>query len=150
MPVRLGRLRSGNHLARFDEPPGANDREQIDDVMHAVAAAVERNDLNGVLEHVYAASGAGIQHAKSEFPTYKFTSARITRVKSIEVDPHMNPPSAISEIFVSVSVSGRGVEVRNYPRFVRVYLLREGERWRVSDYEHFSVSDGFRGLPGDP
>lgn len=119
------------------------DREQVHGVIGAVAAAVQRNDLDGVLEHVQGARSAALQRAKTELPNYKFTEARITGVKKIEVKADTNPPSAVAEFNVFVDLIAHG-SPHQIPRFVRCHFVREGERWLVSDFEHFEPTYGFK------
>ena len=120
------------------------DREKVEVVMSQVASAVQRNDLQAVLQHVHPSRSPGLNRAKSELPSYKFSEARITGIKKIEVNSDTNPPTAIAEFNVSVSLVARGQPFDRIPRFVRCYFLREGDRWLVTDYEHFEPTYGFR------
>ena len=120
------------------------DREKVEGVMSQVASAVQRNDLPGVLQHVHTSRSSGRDRAKSELPSYKFSEARITGIKKIEVNSDTNPPSAIAEFNVSVSLTARSQPFNHIPRFVRCYFLREGDRWLVTDYEHFEPTYGFK------
>ncbi len=45
------------------------DREKVENVIGSVAAAVERNDLDGVLAYVHDSKSAALTRAKTELPT---------------------------------------------------------------------------------
>lgn len=120
------------------------DREQISAVLTEVADAVHQNDLDKVLMYIHPGAVAGVRRVKSELPNYQFTEARITGVKSIRAERKTNPPSAIAEFNVAVSLSGQGAQANGIRRFVRCYFLYSDGRWRVNDYQHYDVSAGFR------
>ncbi len=120
------------------------DREQVQSVIGNVAAAVERNDLDGVLKYVHSSRSPALNRARGELPNYKFTEARITGIKKIEVTPETNPPSAIAEFNVAVSLTAHSQPYDGIRRFVRCHFLRDGDRWFVSDYEHFEPTYGFK------
>ncbi|MCC6511237.1 MAG: hypothetical protein IT423_19200 [Pirellulaceae bacterium] len=124
------------------------DREQLDDTLQKVAAAVQANDLPAVMRFIHPAATSGLNRARTELPSYKFSEARITGVKSIEVDSTSNPPSAIAEFYVAVSISAHQQTANGIRRFVRAYFFKEGERWLVHDYQHFDINEGMKGLPG--
>lgn len=121
-----------------------SDREKVEGVIGSVAKAVERNDLDEVLKYVHSTQSAALNRAKTELPNFKFTMARITGIKKIEVDAAANPPSAIAEFNVAVDVTAQGQPYQGIRRFVHCKFLREGERWLVNDYEHFEPTHGFR------
>jgi ketosteroid isomerase-like protein len=123
------------------------DREQIEQLLHDVAAAVERNDLPAVVSYIHPGAVQGLQRAKSEMPKYQFTSARITGIKSIQVHRDTHPPSAIAEFHVAVSLGTQGNHFDGIRRFVRAYFMERDGRWLVHNYEHFDVSAGFRNTP---
>ena len=119
-------------------------REKIETVLSEVAQAVEDNDLQKVLSYVHPEAADSLARAKSEFPNYKFTEARITGVKSINVDQRTSPMSAVAEFHVAVSVTGNGNQANGIRRFVRCYFLNRNGRWLVQNYEHFEPTAGFR------
>ncbi len=120
------------------------DHEQVNDVLHQVAAAVQRNDLDAVMEYVHPNAKAGINRARSELPRYHFTEARVTGVKKIDIQLDTNPPAALAEFNVAVSLNANGNEANGIRRFVRAYLFKEKDRWLVYDYEHLSIDQGMR------
>lgn len=120
------------------------DREQIQQTLTDVAAAVQQNDVAKVLTYVHPSATAGVTRVKSELPSFRFTEARITGVKSITVDKTSTPQSAIAEFNVAVSVASQGTTASGIRRFVRCYFLHRDGKWLVNDYQHYEVSAGFR------
>jgi hypothetical protein len=120
------------------------DREKIQQVLGKAAQAVQQNDLPAVKRCLHPAAEAGIRQAEAELPQYHFTEARITGIKSIQVDRLTAPPSAVAEFNVAISVSARGVEVRGARRLVRVFLFQERGEWLIHNYEHFDIAQSFR------
>jgi hypothetical protein len=120
------------------------DREQIVDVLDQVAAAVQQNDVPKVLSYIHPSAMPSVVRAKEELSRFKFTEARVTGIKSIQVDRRTNPPSAIAEFNVAVSVTAPSGQPFHIRRFVRCYFFFQDGRWLVNDYQHFDVSAGFR------
>lgn len=119
------------------------DREAITTVLDDVAAAVQRNDLPAVLVHILPSAATSVRQAKTEFPNYHFTEARITGIKGIEVD--RSRQSAIAEFYVAISLDANGNQVDGVRRFVRTYFVKHDGRWLVNNYEHFSVEQSLKG-----
>ena len=119
------------------------DREKVIATINQVAAAVQANDLPGVLSYISPNAVQGLKRAEQELPQYTFREARMTRLRSVLVNRNSTPPSAVAEFSVIVGVQGHGHQTR-VPRFVKAYFVRDGERWLVRDYEHFDASDAFR------
>lgn len=121
-------------------------REQIEKILSQVAALVEKNDNKGVMAYVHPNAVAGVSRFETELPRYKFTQARITRVKDVTVNTDTVPETAIAEfnVFVIVVVDGQSFRV---PRFVKVYFRKNNDRWMVNDFEHFEPTAGFRDTP---
>jgi divalent metal cation (Fe/Co/Zn/Cd) transporter len=118
-------------------------REQILRTIDEVAAALRTNDFERVYSYIHPGAAAGVMHAKSELPKYRFSEARRTRLNSIEINRAASPVSAIAEFNVLVGIEAEGQKFR-VPRFVRVYFVQQGDRWLVRDYEHFEPTAGFR------
>ena len=117
------------------------DREQIRRTIGEVAQAVASNDLERVLTYLHPAAAPGLQRARSELPLYVFHEARVTRMRSIEVNRRVQPAAAIAEFNVAVEVqaAGQRIPIR---RLVRAYFVLQGGRWLVRDYEHFEPLAG--------
>ena len=122
------------------------DREEIESTLHRVADALQRNDFETVYTYIHPNAAEGLQHAKAELPRFKFSDARVTRIKDIIVNYDTQPKTAIAEFNVVVDISFEQYSGRA-PRFVRAYFMERDGRWLVRDYEHFEASAGFRNLP---
>jgi hypothetical protein len=116
------------------------DEEKITRMLHDVASALQRNY---VLSHIHPSAASAVQRAQSELPRYKFTEARVTRIKAITVDSSRKPETAVAEFNVIVSLSFDGYNGQ-VPRFVKLYLAKQDDHWLVRDYEHFEPTAGFR------
>jgi hypothetical protein len=120
------------------------DREAVQSVLDNIASAVQRNDISEVLSYIHPSATEGVRKAESEFPNYHFTEARITGIKSIEVDNRTQPPSAIAEFYVAVSASANGMQANGIRRFVRTYFVKRDGKWLVHDYQHFDVGQSLK------
>ena len=119
------------------------DQEKITHMLHDVASALQRDDHDYVLSHIHPQAAATVQRAKSELPRYKFSEARVTRIKTITVDHTRKPETAVAEFNVVVSLTFDGYNGKA-ARFVKLYLTKQDDRWLVRDYEHADPTAGFR------
>lgn len=119
------------------------DRERIQSTIDEVAEALSKNDYERVYSFIHPGATAAVTRAKAELPNYKFSEARVTRMKSIVVNRNSPPPTAIAEFNVAVTLEfqGQRIPVR---RFVKAYFMLDGERWLVNDYEHFEPTAAFK------
>jgi hypothetical protein len=118
------------------------DREQIERLIYETADAVERNDF----DRVYALIGNAEARstAQRELPNYKFTMARVNKLRSITIVEGSFPPEADAELSVKVDVSAERGSIRDI-RVVRKLLLRfekRGDSWVVTDYQHMPIIGG--------
>lgn len=120
------------------------DRERLTDTLHAVASALQRNDRETIFAQIHPNATATVQRAKQELPNYRFSEARVTRIKSIVIDSRKKPETAVAEFNVRVTVQLRDMERgQPIPRFVKVYFAKQDGRWLVQDYEHADPRAGF-------
>lgn len=117
------------------------DREQIRHTIDQVAQALEANDFPRVFSYIHPGATEGIARAQEELPNYRFLDARLTRLRSIDVNRRASPAVAVAEFNVAVEIEreGQRVPIR---RFVKVYFALQAERWLVRDYEHFDPLAG--------
>lgn len=120
-----------------------SERERIEAILYTVADALGKNDLPAIYSAIHPTAAETVKQAKAELPKYKFSEARVTGIKDIQVNFTTKPATAIAEfnVFVAVTFQGNKFDVR---RFVRVYFMQHEERWLVHDYEHFEPTAGFR------
>jgi hypothetical protein len=122
------------------------DREQVTWTLYEIAAAVERNDVDGAMQHAYSGAPNVRDHANAELRQYRFSEVNIKRNLQIEVFPNYDPPMARAEFNVVVVLTTRDglVSNRRIPRYVEVTFYREDDgRWGVGGYDHFDPRRGF-------
>ncbi len=120
------------------------DREQLRQVIEEVAGAVQRNDVDAVLKHVHPSANARIDEVRTRLPGLKFTEARVTGLKSIEVTDRTEPKSAVAQMHVAVSLTSGSVTLNGVRRFVKAYFLYSDGKWLINDFEHFDIAQGFK------
>ncbi len=119
------------------------DQEKITSMLHNVASGLQRNDHAYVIRHIHPEASATVQRAKTELPRYKFSEARVTRIKAITVDATRKPETAVAEFNVVVALTFDGYSGQ-VPRFIKLYLAKSDGVWLVRDYEHSEPTAGFR------
>jgi hypothetical protein len=119
------------------------DREAVDAVLRQAAADVEKNDLHAVLRHIHSKSANVANTAKGELPKYRFEKIDLKNDVQITVDSTANPPTAEAKFTVSVhgkfASGGDFSDVfgeRGVWRHAIVRFEKEGEAWKVVEYEH--------------
>ena len=123
-----------------------SERKQVKATLFQIANDVERNDLDAVLAHLHPNMSAVRQRVKNEMPTWKFEEVKIKQNLEIEVFPDESPPRAVTSFNVVVVLSDRSglINGRRVPRFAHVTFLKQGDNWRVSDYDHEDPQEGFK------
>lgn len=119
------------------------DREHIEQILYSIAAALGKNDYSTVYGIIHPTAEQTVIRAKAELPNYKFSEARVTGIKDIQVNRFTKPATAIAEFYVFVAVSTQGNEF-DVRRFIRVYFMQREGRWLVHNYEHYEPTAGFR------
>lgn len=122
------------------------DRELIEETLHDVASALQRNEHEAVFKVMHPSAAATVARARAELPNYVFSVARVTRIKSIIVDSTRTPETAVAEFNVRVELTTQGQKF-TVPRFVKIYFSKHEGRWLVRDYEHFEPTAGFVNRP---
>jgi len=116
------------------------DREAVRATVLQIARDVEHNDRRAVIGHIHSGSPQLRRQVEAELPKYQFTELRITKIHLIDVDPKVEPKSAMVEFNVIGSGSERGgFEMEHIAQWVRLHMLREKDgRWNIADFEHDS------------
>lgn len=119
-------------------------REQLIEAIEAVADAVRANDIDLALSFVHPSAKSIQQRARTEMSSYTFLEAKVTSIRSIDINQNSKPATATTEFIARIKVRGDqrmyGMEGSTI-RLLKVYWLRSGDRWLVNDYEHFDVRD---------
>ena len=122
-----------------------SERRNVKTTLFQIARDVERNDVDAVLAHLHSGMSALRQRAANEMPMYKFEEVKIKQNLEIEVFADESPPRAVASFNVVVVVSDRSgfINGRRVPRFVQVTFVKQGNKWRISDYDHDDPREGF-------
>lgn len=112
------------------------DREQIRETLLEAAAAVERNDVDGVLQFIHSSKKDVRSRVRTELPRRPITSVRITQIREIRIGEG-NSKKATAEFFVRIEGTyGKTV------RFATVDFRPENGQWKVFDFEHQDFHEG--------
>lgn len=111
------------------------EREQVEATLDGVAAALEHNDVEGVLRFIDAAAGDIRSYVKSILPQLRITDARIYDL-IININHYSSPPSAQAEFTGRVKGNYRheGPAEGLYLRQFTVDFRQEGDRWLITAY----------------
>lgn len=111
------------------------EREEIEASLVSVMAAVEANDLAGVLSWIDPNAGQVIRDAQEAMPLVEIDRARAGGTLRIEFDDATAEPSARSEFqgVVSGTVRQGGMRIGYFDRVV-VDWARRGDRWLITGY----------------
>jgi hypothetical protein len=119
------------------------DREQILDAVYATADAVKRNDFDAAIEVIEPRQRELIAAAKADLSRFRFTEARVNKMRSIEMVQGSDPPEAEVDISVSVKVSDKSGQFQDFPVLRRVVLrFRKADdgKWYVYNYTHMPIA----------
>ncbi|QEG41658.1 hypothetical protein [Roseimaritima ulvae] len=120
------------------------DRERLTTLVHSTAAAVEANDVDGVLAFIDPAQPEIRERAASEMPKYTFTRTEIGQVRSIKFVQNAVPPEAQVDLTVNFTGGLQSGEFagQNASRRVVLRCRKQNDRWYISDYTHLPVIGG--------
>jgi len=125
------------------------DREQIRGAIETTAEAVKRNDFDTAVLVIDPALRPLIASAKADLSRFRFTDARVNKLRSIEMIQGSEPPEAEVDLSVTVLASDQNGQFQNI-RVLRRVILRfrrsDNGQWYVYDYNHMPIagpSDNF-------
>lgn len=122
-------------------------REEVSNALHAIARALEDNDLPGVLQHVNSTRQNLRDDAESYMARYEITQLKIKRNLTVAIFDSEKPSRAETEFnAVAIGRDGGGMDgVRRYPFFIKVTFLKENDVWRVAAYSGpFPATEGLQ------
>ncbi|MFO0941251.1 MAG: hypothetical protein U0930_10825 [Pirellulales bacterium] len=123
------------------------EKEKLTKTIYQVADAVRNNDHDRALTYMHPSASAAAQRAKTEISRFKFQDAKVTSIQEVVINDKTKPPSATTEFLARMSVEGDhtdyGVKF-NGVRLIKVYWMKQGDRWLISDYEHSEAMSAFR------
>lgn len=120
------------------------DREQIERLLDQTAAAVEANDVAGVVAVIHPEKEEIRRRAEAEMPRYEFSKASVGQIRSIEFIVNALPPEALVDITANVVVSVKSASVteQRVSRRIKFRFQKWEDRWYVTDYTHLPVIGG--------
>jgi hypothetical protein len=110
-------------------------REAVSHALYGLAAAVEANDLAGVLSHIAPAAAQVRTDAETLMPLVEVEKARVVDAPQIDLEPTRDPSRAVVRFRALVQATVR----RNGERGaamddLTVNFVREDDRWLVESY----------------
>lgn len=125
------------------------DREMISEAIYRTADAVQRNDFDLAVQVIEPTQRAKIEAAKADLTRFRFSEARVNKLRTIDILDDAVPPTAEVDMSVTVVVSDQRGQLNNFKVLRRVVLQfrksRQGQ-WLVYDYNHMPIvgePDGF-------
>jgi ketosteroid isomerase-like protein len=118
------------------------EREEVEAAFEEIAAALERNDVPGVMACLASDASQLRTEASSRMPRVEISDARIRDLK-VSFNRRANPPTARADFKAIVEARDKKGEVP-YEHFIRQFsvgLRREGDRWLLTDYTSYDPLD---------
>lgn len=115
------------------------DREAVEVGLEQVLAAVEENDLPGVLEWIDSAAVVNVKaDAEALMPLVKVTAANASAV-TVEVNEAANPPTATCEFraYLNGTHGSSGAPLLYVNQKVLIGWVKRGDRWLIDNYQAF-------------
>lgn len=111
------------------------DREVLREFLTKIAGDLEANRFKEVTACIHPDATDSLKALKSQLETVQFDTVRIKKIHGIELGKVKNPKTATIRMNVFVRAS-RGENSAAVPRWVKIHLEQERDRWFVVDYEH--------------
>jgi ketosteroid isomerase-like protein len=127
------------------------DREKLQKVIYDTAEAVQTNDIDRAVQAISDQHASLVSRARTELANYKFTQAKVTNIRSIQINNYALPLQADVEMMASVTVSAKSGQFSDIhvPRRLSLRFEKTDDgRWVVVDYDHgpaFGERDGYSG-----
>lgn len=115
------------------------DREAVEGGVEQVLAAIEGNDLPGVLACIDSASVINVKaDAEALMPLVKVTAANASAV-TVDVNAAANPPTAACEFraYLNGTHGSSGTPLLYVNQKVLVGWVKRGDRWLIENYQAF-------------
>ena len=114
------------------------EREEVEDALHGIAAAMETNRIEAVLAYIAPDAIPMRSAVQSILPSIEVTEAKARDIK-IVFNRVVAPPTARVEFIGRVKAKshspGQQFPYENFIRRFTVKLRKEGDRWLLTEYE---------------
>jgi hypothetical protein len=113
--------------------------EQVRLALRTVAARLEANDINGVLDGISPQAEAMRNEVRTRMRQFKVLSVSIKPNLKVTVGPQRPPRTAEARFnaVATLNVPGGGQSPWTIPRRLVVRFRREGEAWQITEYESY-------------
>ena len=130
------------------------DREQVEDTLDRLAAALKKNDAPQVISFISPSNQGLRSYAAQQLKRARIRDAKITGDLSVQIKGRQNPPTATANFIgriEAVDLRGRAPYGTFISRF-EVQLRNEGGRWLITGYEfqELAARPAKKGAPGPP
>jgi hypothetical protein len=112
------------------------EREQVEDAVADVIAAVKANDMQGVLDHTDPAAAKVRAEVQSLMPEIKVNTASSSGRTDVTLDEGAQPLTATTRIVANlVGIHGKsGVQVLYLNQRVDMHWIKRDGRWKLDDF----------------
>ncbi|MCH7725580.1 MAG: hypothetical protein IH991_03740 [Planctomycetes bacterium] len=118
------------------------DEEELVETLNNIAHAIERGDLEAVLQHIHPSAGKVLNAARKYHKDYTFRAVAITSMREIIVNDQ-DPPKAQMHFIVRLDVTLSSGD-RPFVHGISLYLSKENDRWLVYDYNEMPYREMMR------
>jgi ketosteroid isomerase-like protein len=116
------------------------EREEVEQTLDALTAALKSGDLPAVLDHLAPEASYARDMAQTHLPQVKISEARVRNL-DITINPLTSPPTAEARFRGIMTIKDlRGqFPYEHYLQRFTVHFRREGDRWLLVDYESQAI-----------
>jgi hypothetical protein len=110
-------------------------REAVERELYGLAAAIEANDVPGVLAHIAPGATRVRSDAETQMPLVRIEKARVVNSPQIDLNQPDDPTEAVVRFraLVDAAVKRNGMRGAGMDDLT-VTFVREGDRWLVESY----------------
>jgi len=113
------------------------DTEKVRKLLYQIAADIEDNDAEAVVQYVVSSQPELAEQGKREMKRYTFSQVQITKIHSITENPDKQPPSVVAEFNVLVGLGNQEFALDNRPIFFKVTFWKDTDgQWKIADYHY--------------
>ncbi len=124
------------------------DKERVEATLSTAAAALEQNNVDGLMAVIASDAGGMRSRVASEMDRFQITEASFRRLE-VTFNRYTNPPTAEAKFIGTIKVKDRRGEFP-YENFVHpftVFLRKDGDRWLMTGYDDNDIRGGGSGKP---
>jgi hypothetical protein len=141
----LGAILAATALLLLVERFVVTDREAVENAVESMLAAIEANDMAGVLEWIDPAAAGVRADVQALMPTIKVSNANAAGVQ-VDDPSAANPPTAKAQFqaYLQGVHSSTGMSLIYVNQQVDLEWVKRGDRWLLTDYTAY-----YEGAPID-